>query len=121
MSQQIPVDLILKKMAEGTEKATERAQKTSEVLLGPLETEIAPTPYEVVWQEDRVKLKHYIPEKITHKVPLLIVYALINRETMLDLQPGRSTVQGFLDHGVEIYMVDWGYPTRKDRDRKSVV
>jgi len=96
MSQKIAVDLILKNLAEGTEKAKKRAQKASEVLLGPLETDIATTPYEVVWQEDRVRVKHYVPEKVTHKSPLLIVYALINRETMLDLQPGRSTVQGFL-------------------------
>jgi polyhydroxyalkanoate synthase len=44
-----------------------------------------------------------------------VVYALINRETMLDLQPGRSVVQTFLDRGIDLYMVDWGYPTRKDR------
>ena len=66
MSQPIAVDLILKNLAEGTGKAKERAQKASEVLLGPLETDIAPTPYEVVYQEDRVKLKHYRPENITH-------------------------------------------------------
>jgi polyhydroxyalkanoate synthase len=24
-------------------------------------------------------------------------------------------VQTFLDHGLEVYMIDWGYPTRKDR------
>jgi polyhydroxyalkanoate synthase len=34
---------------------------------------------------------------------------------MLDLQPGRSVVETFLRSGLEIYMVDWGYPTRKDR------
>jgi polyhydroxyalkanoate synthase len=45
----------------------------------------------------------------------MVVYALINRETMLDLQPGRSVVQSFLDDGIDLYMVDWGYPTRKDR------
>lgn len=115
MTQSIAVDLILKNLAKGTEAAKTRAKKASEVLLGPLETDIATTPYEVVYQEDRVKLKHYKPEKIEHKIPLLVVYALINRETMLDLQPGRSVVQSFMDHGVEVYMVDWGYPTRKDR------
>ena len=46
---------------------------------------------------------------------MLIVYALINRETMLDLQPGRSVVQNLLKEGVDLYMIDWGYPTRKDR------
>lgn len=111
----IAVDLILKKLTESTEQVKTRAQKASEVLLGPLETDLAVTPYEVVYEEDRVKLKHYMPEKVTHKIPLLVVYALINRETMLDLQPGRSVVRTFLDKGIEVYMIDWGYPTRKDR------
>jgi polyhydroxyalkanoate synthase len=112
----IPVDLIMAKLAEASEEAQERARKGSEVLLEDLETDIAPTPYEVVYQEDRVKLKYYRPAGTPqYKTPLLVVYALINRETMLDLQPGRSVVQTFLDHGLEVYMIDWGYPTRKDR------
>jgi polyhydroxyalkanoate synthase len=111
----IAVDLILKKLTESTEQVKTRAQKASEVLLSPLETDLATTPYEVAYQEDRVRLKHYRPEKIEHKFPLLVVYALINRETMLDLQPGRSVVQSFLDLGIEVYMIDWGYPTRKDQ------
>jgi polyhydroxyalkanoate synthase len=40
---------------------------------------------------------------------------LINRETILDLSPGRSVVENFLQQGVDLYMIDWGYPTRKDR------
>ena len=93
----IAVDLILSKLAEDAEKARTRAEKASEVLLGPLETEIATTPCDVVYEEDRVKLKHYKPAtKIQLNRPLLLVYALINRETMLDLQPGKSVVQNFL-------------------------
>lgn len=112
----IPVDLILSKLVEDADKARARAHKASDVLLGPLDSEIAATPYEVVCQEDRVKLKHYIPvTDIKLKTPLLVVYALINRETMLDLQPGRSVVETFLAHGIDLYMIDWGYPTRKDR------
>jgi polyhydroxyalkanoate synthase len=112
----IPVDLILNRLAEDAEKAHDRVLKAKDVLLGPLDTEIAATPYEVVLEVYRVKLKHYKPEKKGPlKTPLLIVYALINRETMLDLQPGRSVVENLLKEGVEIYMIDWGYPTRKDR------
>ena len=112
----IPVDLILSKLVEDADKARERAHKASDILLGPLDTEIAATPYEVVHQEDRVKLKHYIPvTDIKLKTPLLVVYALINRETMLDLQPGRSVVETLLAHGIDLYMIDWGYPTRKDK------
>lgn len=114
----ISVDLILSKLAEDAEKVKVRAQKAPDVLLKPLDTTIATTPYDVVYEEDRVKLKHYtppVPPEARMKTPLLMVYALINRETMLDLQPGRSVVESFLNDGVEIYMIDWGYPTRKDR------
>ncbi|RJP87108.1 MAG: class III poly(R)-hydroxyalkanoic acid synthase subunit PhaC [Desulfobacteraceae bacterium] len=111
----VPVDLILSKLAESTEKTHTRA---SDVLLGPIATEIAQTPYDVVYKEDRVKLKYYHPENRPNshvQTPLLIIYALINRETMLDLQPGRSVVQNFLDNGIDVYMIDWGYPSQKDK------
>jgi polyhydroxyalkanoate synthase len=114
----IPVDLILSRLAEDAEKTQERVQKASDVLLGELESEIATTPYDVVYEEDRVKLKHYratVPADQRMSTPLLVVYALINRETMLDLQPGRSIVQNFLADGIDLYMIDWGYPTRKDK------
>jgi polyhydroxyalkanoate synthase subunit PhaC len=111
-----PAELIFSKLTEDTGTVHERLRKARDVLLGPLETEIATTPYEVVYEEDRVKLKHYTPpDGITVGTPLLIVYALINRETMLDLQQGRSVVQNFLKEGIDLYVVDWGYPTRKDR------
>jgi len=116
MSQpKIAVDLILKKLAESTEHVKTRAQRASEVLLNPLETDLATTHYEVVYEEERIKLKYYKPAEVRHKIPLLVVYALINRETMLDLQPGRSVIQNLLDSGIEVYMIDWGYPTRKDQ------
>ncbi len=115
-SPKIPVDLILKNLAQEAESAQKRMGKATDILLGELDAEIAPTPYTVVYQQDRVRLKHYSsvnPKKI--KTPLLLIYALINRETMLDLQPGRSVVQNFLEQGIDVFMVDWGYPTRKDR------
>ena len=112
----VPIELMLRRFADDSGKAQALVQKASEILRGPLETEIATTPHEVVYEEDRVKLKHYrSTTKAKLKTPLLIVYALINRETMLDLQPGRSVVQNFLNEGIDLYMVDWGYPTRKDR------
>ena len=112
----IPVDLILTKLAEDAEKVRSRAQKASDVLLQELDTGIAQTPYDVVYEEDRVQLKHYQPTaEIAYRRPLLVVYALINRETMLDLQPGRSVVKTFQDCGIDLYMVDWGYPGRKDK------
>ncbi len=42
--------------------------------------------------------------------PLLVVYALVNRHYMLDLEPERSFVRGLLEAGRDVYLVDWGYP-----------
>ncbi|HMD12981.1 MAG TPA: alpha/beta fold hydrolase, partial [Bacteroidota bacterium] len=112
------MDLILERMAEDAEKAQQRVSKASEILQGQLNYELGQTPYEIVYEEDRVKVKHYSRNENAEnklKVPLLVVYALINRETMLDLQPDRSVVKTFLEGGVDLYMVDWGYPKRKDR------
>lgn len=112
----IPVDLIVSKLAEDAERVQSRARKASEVLLSDLDAELAQTPYDVIYREDRVTLKHYRPTNgVAYRTPLLVVYALINRETMLDLQPGRSVVERFLESGIDLYMIDWGYPTRKDR------
>jgi len=110
------LDQFLKEIGREAQELQARAQRVMNLMEKPLETEIGSTPYEVVYQEDRIRLKHYKADgerKI--KTPLLIVYALINRETMLDLQPGRSVVRSLLDAGVDLYMIDWGYPTRKDR------
>ena len=117
-STKIPIDLIMARMAEDAEKAQKRVSKASDVLLGELNYELGLTPYEIVYEEDRIKLKHYFRNENAEnklKTPLLVVYALINRETMLDLQPDRSVVKTFLQEGIDLYMVDWGYPKPKDR------
>ncbi len=111
----IPVDLILKNITEDRKTTSNKWRKASAVLTGKLDTDISTTPYDIVYEEDRVKLKHYKPKKVRLKTPLLVIYALINRETMLDLQPRRSVVESLLNLGVEIFMIDWGYPTRKDQ------
>ena len=47
--------------------------------------------------------------------PLLIVYALVNRPYMADLQEDRSIIRGLLAAGLDVYLIDWGYPDRADR------
>ena len=116
MTTKIPVNLILARLIEEAGQAARRPEKARDMLMGPLDTGIAATPFEVVYQEDRVRLKYYRPPgKPRLKTPLVVVYALIHRDTLLDLQPDRSVVQNLLKEGMEVYVIDWGYPTRKDR------
>jgi polyhydroxyalkanoate synthase len=78
--------------------------------------EIGVTPRDVVYQEDKVVLYHFKPVvEQPLGIPVLIVYALVNRPFMVDLQEGRSLVANLLKLGLDIYLIDWGYPTRADR------
>jgi polyhydroxyalkanoate synthase len=113
-----PLNRILTNSIETTSKALEYSFDSAHTLLSSLDTRIASTPCETVYTEDRIRLKHYFPVKSSAtglKTPLLIVYALINRETMLDIQPERSVVKRFLNEGIDVYILEWGYPSWKDR------
>src|SRR5436305_12610877 len=80
------------------------------------EVSIATTPKDEVWRQDKVTLYHYRPlsaKKVSP--PVLIVYGLIGRYTMADLQEDRSLVRNLLNLGVDLYVVDWGNPSRADR------
>jgi len=89
--------------------------KGAETLVGIDEIDVGTAPKELVYEEDKLKLYHYRQEgKVTCGVPVLIVYALVNRQYMLDLQPDRSIVRNLLQHGMDLYIIDWGYPTKAD-------
>jgi len=74
------------------------------------------TEREEIWRDGKVALYRFRGERPpTAKVPLLIVYALVNRPYMVDLQEDRSIVRNLLSHGEDVYLIDWGYPDRSDR------
>jgi polyhydroxyalkanoate synthase subunit PhaC len=80
------------------------------------EVDVAPTPKDEVYREDEMVLYHYRPTvKRPCKVPVMIVYALVNRPYMVDIQEDRSMVRNLLSQGMDVYLIDWGYPDRCER------
>ena len=74
------------------------------------------TPREPVYKEDKMVLYRYQgAEGAKNKTPVLVVYALVNRPYMTDLQENRSTIRGLLESGQDVYLIDWGYPDAADR------
>ena len=67
-----------------------------EIFLKMPDISVGTTPHEIIYTEDKMKLLHYIPtvEK-THPVPIFMVYALVNRYYILDLQPDKSVIKNF--------------------------
>lgn len=92
----------------------QKLQKGYEVLQGIEEVDVATAPKELVWEQDHIKMYRYKTDKTPKcKIPCLVSFALMNRQTILDLQPDRSLVRRLLDEGLEVYIMDWGYPERK--------
>jgi len=97
-------------------KTSQKLVKGFEVLNKIDDVEIATTPKELVWQDDLVKLFHYKRETPAKcKIPVLVSFAILNRHDVLDLQPDRSLMKKLLDEGLDIYIMDWGYPKKQHR------
>jgi polyhydroxyalkanoate synthase len=79
---------------------------------------IAQTPKELVWALNKSKLYRYIPivpQEDRYRVPLLLIFALMNRPSILDLRPGNSFVEFMLSRGYDVYLLDWGAPGLEDQ------
>ncbi|MBF0368393.1 MAG: class III poly(R)-hydroxyalkanoic acid synthase subunit PhaC [Magnetococcales bacterium] len=80
------------------------------------EVEVGCSEREAIYQEDKMVLYRFKPRvENPHRVPVLVVYALVNRPYMADLQEDRSMIRGLLDQGLDVYLIDWGYPDRSDK------
>jgi polyhydroxyalkanoate synthase len=72
------------------------------------------TPYEVIYEGGKVSLRHYRAPNRIHATPIVLVYALIKRPFLMDLQPGKSVVESLLKQGFDVYLTDWIPPTKED-------
>jgi polyhydroxyalkanoate synthase len=110
----ITPDALLRELQEFGEKVTRgsgRLASFSEEQLA-----IATAPKEEVWRQDMVRLYRYTPVvDEPARVPVLLAYALVGRYQMIDLEAERSFVRKLLGEGMDVYMVDWGHPTRAQR------
>ena len=119
MSTNNPFSLALnfqRELLDSTVESVERASIASEQAERIENVEVGQTPSEVVYEENKLELLHYESEvDEPHGTPILIVYALINKPFILDLQPGRSVVRRLLEAGHDVYLIDWNEPSRLDQ------
>lgn len=83
------------------------------------DAKIAQTPKQLIWTLNKAKLYRYtpqVPEAERHRVPLLLVFAIMNRPHVLDLRPGHSYVEYMVARGYDVYLLDWGIPGPEDRN-----
>ncbi len=94
----------------------EKLARGAQVLREVEDVTYGATPKDEVWRDGKVVLYRFRGERTpSARVPLMIVYALVNRPYMVDLQHDRSIVRGLLEAGEDVYLIDWGYPDPSDR------
>ncbi len=70
--------------------------------------------FEVVHKDWLFSLMHF-KGKPKYKTPVLISYAYINRPFIMDLYDEVSVVRKLINAGLDVWMIDWGYPKRSDK------
>ncbi len=90
--------------------------RTADILLTTDRAVIGASPRDVVWTHRKTTLYRYRSENRRHAVPVLLVFALINRPEIFDLRPDHSFVQFLLGEGFDVFLIDWGRPGEEDAD-----
>ena len=97
---------------------SERLAKASSLLsrVGDEEVQLASTPREQIAQiGERALYRIALEGPKRMPAPVLVVYAMVGRWTILDLQDDRSFVRNLVEAGCQVYVLDWGHPTPADR------
>jgi polyhydroxyalkanoate synthase subunit PhaC len=101
---------------EEIQEGYRKLQKARSTLYTASNVEVGETPNEVLVETRAYRLLHYqqMVSK-TAKTPILVVYALINRSYVLDLQHDKSWIRSLLSQGFDVYLIDWKAPTMADK------
>jgi polyhydroxyalkanoate synthase len=104
-------------VCEGWHRAASNLDRFNRMLT--TDAKVAQTPKELVWTLNKTKLYRFIPvvpESERKQIPLLLVFAIMNRPHVLDLRPGHSFVEYMLRHGYDVFLLDWGAPGPEDKN-----
>lgn len=78
---------------------------------------VATTKGAVVLKTREFELIHYAPQTPkVRAVPLLIIPPVINKYYILDIAPGRSMIEHFLQQGQQVFTISWRNPKARHRD-----
>lgn len=103
-------------LARGLLRLPGHLSETANILLTTPGAVIGATRRDAVWTHRKTTLYRYRSNARTRGVPILLVFALINRPEIFDLRPGHSFVEYLLGEGYDVFVVDWGVPGEEDAD-----
>ncbi len=92
------------------------ALEFANVVLTTDDAVVGATARDIIWTHRETTLYRYRSANRSYPVPILLVFALINRPDIFDLRPGNSLVEYLLEEGFDVFLVDWGVPDEEDAD-----
>ena len=108
------------KFQEESQKNMERVQAiVDSFVVNPSDPPMALTPREVVWKRGKTRLYRYhsTEREVAYPTPYIIVPWLgISRPYVLDLMPGASMIEFLVNHGHDVYLLDWGEIAEEDKE-----
>jgi polyhydroxyalkanoate synthase subunit PhaC len=89
------------------------------MVFASIEKDFELTPFDTMSVRGKTRLlqyksinKHTQDPEPAH--PILMIYAPINRFHIMDISQERSVVKSLLSKGLDVYLLDWGYPGWED-------
>lgn len=102
------------RLRRDVERSVLRTRHGIKHLAGIDRAEVGRSPRDEVWQRDKTTLYRYRSDRRQYRPPVLLVMSLVSRSYILDLRPGSSYVEVLLDHGLDVFLLDWGVPDEVD-------
>jgi polyhydroxyalkanoate synthase len=89
------------------------------MVFASIEKDFDLSPFDTMSVRGKTRLLHYKSiNKHTQDIepahPILMIYAPINRFHIMDISQERSVVKSLLSNGLDVYLLDWGYPGWED-------
>ena len=108
--------LAIQEALEILKENSRKVRKTRDLLHTAGNIDVGTLSHEILEETRLYKLLHYRPlVSRTAKTPILVVYALMNKSYILDLQPDKSWLRSLLSQGFNVYLIDWKTPTSIDK------
>jgi polyhydroxyalkanoate synthase len=108
----------LEAFIEVSRRGRAKLERLHEVLTTPGHYGTGATPSVVVYRENKLKLLRLLDENGKPRAgrpPVLFVPAPVSRYFIMDLLPGRSFAGYVAAAGFDVYIADFGTPSREDR------
>jgi polyhydroxyalkanoate synthase len=108
----------LEALLELSRRGRAKLERLHEVLTTPGHYGRGATPSTVVYRENKLKLLRLLDETgkpRDGRAPVLFVPAPVSRYFIMDLLPGRSFAGYVAASGFDVYIADFGTPSREDR------